>query len=154
MLKKTLKEGFPITALRETNVLLALRHPNIVRVREMVVGKKADQVFMVMDYLPHDLRAFMDNMPSQFRTAEVKCLLRQLLDATAFMHKKWFLHRDLKTSNLLINNEGVLCVCDFGLARKYGDPIRPYTPTVITLYYRPPELLLGETTYSTEVDVW
>lgn len=51
-------EGFPITALRETNVLLSLRHANIVRVREMVVGDRLDRVYMVMDYFPSDLKAY------------------------------------------------------------------------------------------------
>ena len=70
------------------------------------------------------------------------------------MHRRWFIHRDLKTSNLLYNSAGKLAVCDFGLARKYEEPIRAYTPTVVTLYYRSPELLLGATTYSTGVDMW
>ena len=65
-----------------------------------------------------------------------------------------YIHRDLKTSNLLYNNHGRMRVCDFGLARKYGDPIREYTHLVITLWYRPPELLLGAEKYSTAVDMW
>ena len=69
------------------------------------------------------------------------------------MHRRWFIHRDLKTSNLLYNSAGKLAVCDFGLARKYEEPIRAYTPTVVTLYYRSPELLLGAQTYSTGVDM-
>ena len=88
------------------------------------------------------------------REAEVKCLLRQLLSAIEHMHRRWFIHRDLKTSNLLYNSAGKLAVCDFGLARKYEEPIRAYTPTVVTLYYRSPELLLGAQTYSTGVDMW
>ena len=64
------------------------------------------------------------------------------------------LHRDLKTSNILLNNRGELKLCDFGMARSFGDPLRPYTQMVVTLWYRPPELLLGATVYSTAVDVW
>jgi len=87
-------------------------------------------------------------------TAEVKCLLLQLIRAVEYLHRRWFIHRDLKTSNLLYNNAGKLAVCDFGLARRYEEPIRPYTHMVVTLWYRPPELLLGQRTYSTEVDMW
>eukprot|EP00941_MAST-03F_sp_MAST-3F-sp1_P005057 g5057.t1 len=148
------REGFPITALREINVLLALRHRNIVRVREMVVGSHIDKVYMVMDYMEHDLKTLLDEMPTPFSQSEVKCLLRQLLSAVAYMHKNWYIHRDLKTSNLLFSCEGILTVCDFGLARKYGEPLRAYTQTVVTLWYRSPELLLGATTYSTEIDMW
>ena len=77
-------------------------------------------------------------------------LLFTLTSSPSSSPSPFYTHR----SNILMNNEGTLCVCDFGLARKFGDPIRPYTPTVITLYYRPPELLLGATEYSTEVVVW
>jgi cell division cycle 2-like protein len=156
------RDGFPITALREINVLLALRHPNIVRAREMVVGARADEVFMVMDYYEHDLRTLLTrggrrSARHPFSHAEIKGLFRQLLHATAYLHSRWFLHRDLKTSNLLLNNRGVLAVCDFGLARRYGEPLRPYTPLVVTLWYRAPELLLGpppDGCYSTAVDCW
>lgn len=67
----------------------------------------------------------------------------QLLRGVAYMHERWILHRDLKTSNLLLSSDGILKIADFGLAREYGDPIKPYTPLVVTLWYRCPELLLG-----------
>jgi hypothetical protein len=127
------KVGFPITALRETNILLALRHPNIVRVREMVVGSSIDKVFMVMDFGGQDLKACMEQRKQPFSAAEVKQLMKQFLSAIDYMHKNWYLHRDLKTSNILYK-DGVLNVCDFGLARKYGSPIAPYTHEVVTLW--------------------
>lgn len=58
-------------------------------------------------------------------------------------------------SNLLINNDGQLKLADFGLARPYDtDQQRPYTNRVITLWYRPPELLLGATVYGPAIDLW
>ena len=147
-------EGFPITALRETNVLLALRHPNIIRVREMVVGGDLDKVYMVMDYMSRDVKVAMGLLGQPFTQAEVKCLMAQLLAGVAHMHGAWVIHRDLKTSNLLLGAGGRLAICDFGLARKYGSPLRPYTETVVTQWYRAPELLLGARTYATAVDVW
>lgn len=74
---------------------------------------------------------------------QVKCLMRQLFDGMAYLHDNWVLHRDLKTSNILYSNRGELKICDFGLARQYGSPLRPYTHNVVTLWYRAPELLLG-----------
>lgn len=62
--------------------------------------------------------------------------------------------RDLKTSNILYNNKGDLKICDLGLARQYGSPLRPYTHMVVTLWYRAPELLLGCKLYSTAIDMW
>ncbi|XP_032237942.2 cyclin-dependent kinase 11A [Nematostella vectensis] len=148
------KEGFPITSLREINTLLKAQHPNIVHVREIVVGSNMDRIYIVMDYVEHDLKTLMEHMTSPFTVGEVKTLLIQLLRATAHLHDNWILHRDLKTSNLLLNNRGILKVGDFGLAREYGSPLRHYTPIVVTLWYRAPELLLGIKEYSCPIDMW
>ena len=73
------REGFPLTALREIGSLLELKHPNIIPVREMVVGDTLDQVYMVMDYMDHDLKVLLRTMKHPFTTSEVKCLMHQLL---------------------------------------------------------------------------
>jgi len=148
------KEGFPLTSIREINILLSFHHRSVVDVKEVVVGNSLDSVFMVMEYMEHDLKGLMQRMKNPFSTAEAKCVMKQLLEGTAYLHSNWVLHRDLKTSNLLINNKGEVKICDFGLARQYGDPIKPYTHMVVTLWYRPPELLLGARKYSTAVDMW
>ncbi|KAF5273978.1 hypothetical protein FQA39_LY01094 [Lamprigera yunnana] len=151
------KEGFPITSLREINTLLKGQHPNIVTVREIVVGSNMDKIFIVMDYVEHDLKSLMETMRHKkqtFTAGEVKCLLRQLLCAVAHLHDNWILHRDLKTSNLLLSHKGILKVGDFGLAREYGSPLKAYTPIVVTLWYRAPELLLCTKEYSTPIDMW
>ncbi|XP_073995005.1 cyclin dependent kinase 11B pitslre isoform X2 [Rhodnius prolixus] len=151
------KEGFPITSLREINTLLKAQHPNIVTVREIVVGSNMDKIFIVMDYVEHDLKSLMETMKIKkqaFIPGEVKCLMQQLLRAVAHLHDNWILHRDLKASNLLLSHKGVLKVGDFGLAREYGSPLKPYTPIVVTLWYRAPELLLGAKEYSTPIDMW
>ncbi|XP_070543152.1 cyclin-dependent kinase 11B-like [Ptychodera flava] len=148
------KEGFPITSLREVNTLLKSQHPNIVTVREIVVGSNMDKIYIVMDYVEHDLKSLMETMKQPFTLGEVKCLLRQLLRAVRHLHDNWILHRDLKTSNLLLSHKGVLKVGDFGLAREYGSPLKQYTPIVVTLWYRAPELLLGAKEYSCPIDLW
>lgn len=151
------KEGFPITSLREINTLLKGQHPNIVTVREIVVGSNMDRIYIVMDYVEHDMKSLMDTMKHKKQTflpGEVKCLLSQLLLAVGHLHDNWILHRDLKTSNLLLSHKGILKVGDFGLAREYGSPLKPYTSVVVTLWYRAPELLLGCKEYSTPIDMW
>lgn len=148
------KEGFPITSLREINTLLKAQHPNIVTVREIVVGSNMDKIYIVMDYVEHDLKSLMETMKQPFLIGEVKTLMLQLLQAVAHLHDNWILHRDLKTSNLLLSHKGILKVGDFGLAREYGSPLKPYTPVVVTLWYRTPELLLGIKEYSTPIDLW
>ena len=77
-------------------------------------------------------------------TLQVKCVMYQLFDGIEYLHDNWVLHRDLKTSNILYNNKGEVKICDFGLARQYGSPLKPYTGLVVTLHYRAPELLLSE----------
>ncbi|KAH0567199.1 hypothetical protein KQX54_007572 [Cotesia glomerata] len=151
------KEGFPITSLREINTLLKAQHPNIVTVREIVVGSNMDKIYIVMDYVEHDLKSLMETMKQKkqnFLPSEVKCLMQQLLKAVAHLHDNWILHRDLKTSNLLLSHRGILKVGDFGLAREYGSPLGRYTQIVVTLWYRAPELLLNGKEYSTPIDMW
>ncbi|XP_039611897.1 cyclin-dependent kinase 11B isoform X2 [Polypterus senegalus] len=148
------KEGFPITSLREINTILKAQHPNIVTVREIVVGSNMDKIYIVMNYVEHDLKSLMETMKQPFLPGEVKTLMIQLLRGVRHLHDNWILHRDLKTSNLLLSHKGILKIGDFGLAREYGSPLKPYTPVVVTLWYRAPELLLGAKEYSTAIDMW
>jgi len=150
-------QGFPVTALREISVLLALSHESIVSVKEMVVGSGKDQVFMVMEYFELDLQAAMKEKrqyPNVLRQSELKGIMKQILEGARHMHNLWFLHRDLKTSNLLVHRSGRVALGDFGLARRYEDPPRALTQLVVTLWYRAPELLFGEAKYGPAIDVW
>ncbi|KAJ6418127.1 hypothetical protein OIU84_001500, partial [Salix udensis] len=131
--------GFPLTSLREINILMSFDHPSIVKVKEVVMGD-LDSVFMVMEYMEHDLKGLMQSMKQPFSTSEVKCLMLQLLEGVKYLHDNWVLHRDLKTSNLLFNNQGELKVCDFGMSRQYGSALKPYTSLVVTLWYRKVEI--------------
>jgi serine/threonine protein kinase len=89
-----------------------------------------------------------------FTEAQAKKLMRDLLSGTAYLHSRNIVHRDFKSSNLLYSNDGRLKICDFGLARKLASKEAPLTQEVITMWYRPPELLLGAERYSLEVDMW
>ncbi|KAF8378130.1 hypothetical protein HHK36_029467 [Tetracentron sinense] len=148
------REGFPLTSLREINILLSFHHPSIVDVKEVVMGENLDNIFMVMEYMEHDLKGLMESKKQAFSQSEVKCLMLQLLEGVKYLHDNWVLHRDLKTSNILLNNRGELKICDFGLSRQYGSPLKTYTHLVVTLWYRAPELLLGAKKYSTAIDMW
>lgn len=130
-----LEYGFPTSSLREINILLSFNHPSIVRVKEVVMDD-FDSVFMVMEYMEHDLKGLMESMKFRFSTSDVKWLMLQLLEGVKYLHDNWILHRDLKTSNILLNNRGELKICDFGMSRQYGSPLKPYTSMVVTLWYR------------------
>ena len=147
------KDGMPVTALREVRILQASRHKNIVNLLRVVTGRNAAAIFLVFEYCEHDMSKLIES--HSFSESEVKCLVLQLLQAVHFLHSKWIFHRDLKLSNLLLNNRGELKLCDFGLARYYqpGND-GAYTPRVVTLWYRAPELLLGTAKYDAAVDNW
>ncbi|XP_036390827.1 cyclin-dependent kinase 10 isoform X2 [Megalops cyprinoides] len=148
------KDGIPISSLREIALLLRLRHPNVVELREVVVGSHLESIFLVMSYCEQDLASLLENMQTPFSEAQVKCIVLQLLRGLTYLHKNFILHRDLKVSNLLMTDKGCVKIADFGLARVYGIPLKPMTPRVVTLWYRAPELLLGSTTQTTAIDMW
>ena len=133
-------DGFPLSSLREINILMSFNHPSVVGVKEVVMDEDDfDSVFMVMEYMESDLKGVLEAMKVKkqlYCLSEVKCLMRQLLEGVKYLHDNWVIHRDLKTSNLLLSNEGELKICDFGLSRQYGSPLKPYTPLVVTLWYR------------------
>ncbi|KAF8066222.1 cdk10 [Scenedesmus sp. PABB004] len=148
------REGVPVTSVRELAILQAARHPSIVRLLRVVTGSRPDSVFLVFEYAAHDLGRLLDAHPRAFSEAEAKGLFRQLAAAVAYLHERWVLHRDLKLSNLLLNDDGELKLCDFGLARHFAPGGGRLTPRVVTLWYRAPELLLGGERYGAAIDAW
>ncbi|XP_054615410.1 cyclin-dependent kinase 12 [Dunckerocampus dactyliophorus] len=157
------KEGFPITAIREIKILRQLKHSSVVNMKEIVTDKqdaldfKKDKgaFYLVFEYMDHDLMGLLESGLVQFSHEHIRSFMRQLMEGLDYCHKNNFLHRDIKCSNILLNNRGQIKLADFGLARLYNsEESRPYTNKVITLWYRPPELLLGEERYSPAIDVW
>ncbi|KAH6841121.1 kinase-like domain-containing protein [Chaetomium sp. MPI-CAGE-AT-0009] len=150
--------GLPVTGLREIQILKDCDHRNVVKLREVVVGddtSRIENIFLVLEFLEHDLKSILEDMPEPFLASEVKTLLQQLASGVAYLHDNWILHRDLKTSNLLLNNRGQLKIADFGMARYVGDPApAQLTQLVVTLWYRAPELLLGAARYGAAIDMW
>ncbi|XP_071529879.1 cyclin-dependent kinase 9-like isoform X2 [Panulirus ornatus] len=157
------KEGFPITALREIRILKLLRHDNVVNLLEIARTKATPHMsslstfFLVFEFCEHDLAGLLSNVNVKFNLGEIKKVMQQLLNGLYYIHSNKILHRDLKASNVLITKNGILKLADFGLARAFSTsrqgPNR-YTNRVVTLWYRPPELLLGERNYGPPVDMW
>ncbi|KKF94335.1 Serine/threonine-protein kinase ppk23 [Ceratocystis platani] len=152
------KRVLPLTGLREIQILRDCDHRNIVKIVDVIVKNTTppiETVSLVLDFIEHDIRTLLCSMPEPFLGSEVKTLLHQLVSGVAYLHDHWILHRDLKTSNLLLTNRGVLKIADFGMARYVGDPPpADLTQVVVTLWYRAPELLLGATSYDGAVDMW
>lgn len=163
-LKFSLLQQFPITALREIRILQLLKHENVVNLIEICRTKATQNnryrstFYLVFDFCEHDLAGLLSNINVKFSLGEIKKVMQQLLNGLYYIHSNKILHRDMKAANVLITKNGVLKLADFGLARafsvsKNGQPNK-YTNRVVTLWYRPPELLLGDRNYGPPVDMW
>lgn len=147
------KDGFPVTAVREIKLLQHLRNHNVVSLLEVMVEK--NECFMVFEYLSHDLTGLINHPTFSLTLSHKKDLAKQMFEGLNYLHHRGVLHRDIKAANILISNRGLLKFADFGLARFFSKSRQlDYTNRVITIWYRPPELLLGETRYGPAVDVW
>lgn len=152
------ENGFPITAIREVKILKALSHPNIVTLLEVVTSKERNSIpkncFMVFEYHEYDLTGILETREIRLTQDHIKSWSHQLLQGVHYMHVNKIIHRDLKASNLLINSKGELRIADWGLARSWNRDMKHLTNGVITLWYRPIELLLGCKEYSDKIDMW
>ncbi|ESQ34932.1 hypothetical protein EUTSA_v10006926mg [Eutrema salsugineum] len=141
---------------REILILRRLNHPNIIKLEGLVTSKLSCNIHLVFEYMEHDLTGLLSSPDINFTTPQIKCYMKQLLSGLDHCHARGVMHRDIKGSNLLVNNEGILKVADFGLANfcNVSGNKQPLTSRVVTLWYRPPELLLGATEYGASVDLW
>ncbi|XP_066331803.1 probable serine/threonine-protein kinase At1g54610 [Miscanthus floridulus] len=140
---------------REIHILRRLDHPNVIKLEGIVTSRLSHSLYLVFEYMEHDLAGLAALSGQRFTEPQVKCFMRQILEGLRHCHARGVLHRDIKGSNLLIGDNGVLRIADFGLAT-FFDPgkTQPMTSRVVTLWYRPPELLLGATEYGVAVDLW
>ena len=156
-------DGVPSTALREISLLKELSHPNIVRLLDVEHTQTPSQrLYLVFEWVDQDLKRYMEEVARNSSpkgngrmTADlVRSYMHQLLVGLDYCHAAGVVHRDLKPQNLLIDRHGTLKIADFGLARAFCIPLRSYTHEVVTLWYRAPEVLLGQRKYGLGVDMW
>ena len=154
----------PFIITREVKILQLLNHENIVnlieicRCRSAQLNKHSASFYLVFDFCEHDLAGLLSNRKVEFTLGEIKSVMKQMFNGLYYIHANKIIHRDMKAANVLITKKGILKLADFGLARAFslernGKPNR-YTNRVVTLWYRPPELLLGERNYGPSVDLW
>ena len=146
------KEGVPSTAIREIALLKELVHPNVVRILDVFCNP--NKLVLVFEFLENDLKKYMKALDGPLSPFTVKHFAYQLCRGVEFCHANRIIHRDLKPQNLLIARRLFLKIADFGLARAFAVPVPAYTHEVVTVWYRPPEILLGAKLYSVPVDLW
>ena len=180
------RDLFPITAQREITILKKLNHRNVIKLLEMVYDfppssnqqarmspqndpsspRLNKNFYMILPYMVADLSGVLHNPRINLQMADIKNMMLQILEGLNYIHCSKFMHRDIKTANILIDHNGILKIADFGLARLYyGSPPNlkypggagsgaKYTSVVVTRWYRAPELVLGDKYYTTAVDIW
>merc|ERR1719379_1614738 len=146
------EEGIPSTAIREIAILKELSHENIVQLVDVFC--KPGELVLVFELLESDLKKHMKARGGCLQPNQIKDFAHQLLLGMEFCHANRILHRDLKPQNLLIDSSSRLKIADFGLARAFSLPVPQYTHEVVTVWYRPLEILLGSKLYSIPVDMW
>lgn len=146
------RDGINRTALREIKLLQELNHENVTGLLD-VFGHKSN-ISLIFEYMDTDLEVIILDQTIILKPGDIKSYVLMTLQGLEYLHMNWILHRDLKPNNLLINNQGVLKITDFGLAKTFGTPSRPLTHQVVTRWYRSPELLFGARLYGTGIDIW
>ncbi|KAJ4895527.1 putative serine/threonine-protein kinase [Raphanus sativus] len=140
---------------REIIILRRLDHPNVMKLEGLITSRVSGSMYLIFEYMEHDLSGLASTPGVKFSEAQIKCYMKQLLHGLEHCHSRGVLHRDIKGSNLLLDQNNNLKIGDFGLANFYGPHQKqPLTSRVVTLWYRPPELLLGSTDYGITVDMW
>jgi len=150
------KEGFPITAIREIKILKTLHNntETIVELIDIATCKVSKSIYLVFEYMDSDLGRLLPKLVQPLSAPCIKRYVKQILEGLHVMHRKKIFHRDLKSANILVNKEGELKLADFGLSKQFQENDSKFTKKVVTLWYRPPELLLGAQTYSAKIDIW
>ena len=154
------KEGMPATALREIAFLREMEHPNIVRLMDVIHSDC--ELVLVFESMRQDLKQLIDSYPfvSHFSHPHITHLADQRLPVSIISrhclvpsesHPAQRFKASKPFTGLKLQ---ILKIADFGLARVLGVRVVGYSNEVVTLWYRPPDVLLGETMYGTTIDMW
>lgn len=141
--------GQEISAIREIKALKELKSEFVLDLMDVFIHKGS--IHLVLEYCEFDLESVLKNRSVVILPSDIKAWMYMLLRGLLECHRRFFVHRDVKPNNCLIKADGTLKLADFGLTRKIDHRM---TPQAVTRWYRPLEMLLGATAYSTAVDMW
>ncbi|XP_027773155.1 probable serine/threonine-protein kinase At1g09600 [Solanum pennellii] len=142
---------------KEINILRRLDHENVIKLEGLIITSciMSGCLYLIFEYMEHDLKGLLSIPGVFFSESQIKCYLKQLLNGISHVHSRGILHRDITTSNLLLDNRGILKIADFGLSTLSKSKLNVLLTSCIgTLWYRAPELLIGSCFYGIEMDLW
>ncbi|KAF5942441.1 hypothetical protein HYC85_020083, partial [Camellia sinensis] len=124
---------------REIMILRRLDHPNIIKLEGLITSRLSCSIYLVFEYMEHDISGLLSSPDIKLSEAQVKCYMKQLLSGLEHCHSRGTMHRDIKGANLLVNNEGVLKMADFGLANFCGiGPVGHRQPLTNSFHFMVP----------------
>ncbi|CCH58566.1 hypothetical protein TBLA_0A07770 [Henningerozyma blattae CBS 6284] len=146
---------------RELQILRMTNHPNVVKLEYFFthLSPQDHKVYqhLAMECLPETLQIEINRYVTnrlELPLKHIKLYTYQIARAMMYLHSMGICHRDIKPSNILVNPEsGVLKICDFGSAKRL-EPDAPSISYICSRFYRAPELILGCTNYTTQIDIW
>lgn len=138
---------------REIETLKKLKHPNVIDLVDFI--EEDSYVYLIIGYMDMDLKLFLNKNRNKMNMSFLKSVSKQIVEGLKCIHDSKILHRDIKSSNILMDSKSTVKISDFSLARCFNNNDKGiYTQEVVTLWYRPPEILLGKSNYSTAIDIW
>ncbi|KAK8894896.1 hypothetical protein M9Y10_023337 [Tritrichomonas musculus] len=146
------EDGIPPATLREMSILRSISHTNIVSLKDVII--QPGSLILIQEYLDCNLRQLLLKVKNPLDLSLIQSYSFQLLCGIFVLHTHRIIHRDIKPENLLLDKNGFLKICDFGLSRYFTLPLRQYSPDVVSEWYRAPELLFGSKSYELSIDVW
>ncbi|CAF1163902.1 unnamed protein product [Rotaria sp. Silwood1] len=151
------RDGLPPTVIREAALLKRVDkvdNDNLIKLKEVFTEQPSverQNIYFIFEYVERDLERYL-KMHSPLDINQIRNFTQQLLTAVSVLHNHSIFHRDIKPQNILITNNGILKLADFGLAREYHEH-KVFTTVVVTMWYRAPEILLASP-YCTSADMW
>ena len=146
--------------LREVMIMKYVQHENIITLYDVIFHinknrqlKKIGDIYLVMEKMDSDLQKIIFSK-QELSDDHYQFILYQILRAIYYLHSANIIHRDFKPSNVLINEDCTIKLCDFGMSRNLKEDDLTLTEYVVTRYYRAPEIMLSSHHYSKKIDVW